>query len=240
MQLRKNVDVTGQLHAVFVLVSNLFEIARSIFTLNSMTSIVFGDRVVHATFREWGTGTVIKVENAAVKGEPAVRVTVRFKNVGLKTFIGDIIPLEVLTDDQVMPGDSSRVRPAIAEVEDLEKSGLTQAVEQKLLDIMLAIPVACRDPFNSIEHRLRRTLDLYKFDMSGRGLMEWATSQTGMDDPLTRFNRTELEVYFKQFAHDRDQHLSKLLQETRGDTTLLEQLVATAPEGAKRAVAKMG
>ncbi len=210
------------------------------FILNSMTSIVFGDRVVHATFREWGTGTVIKVENAVIKGDPAVRVTVRFKNVGLKTFIGDSIPLEVTTDDHVMPGDTSRVRPAIAEVEDLEKSGLTQAIEQKLLDIMLAIPVACRDPFNSIEHRLRRTLDLYKFDMSGRGLMEWATTQTGMDDPLTRFNRTELEVYFKQFAHDRDQHLSKLLQEVRGDTTLVEQLIAAAPEGAKRAVAKMG
>jgi len=173
-------------------------------------------------------------------GTPAVRVTVRFKNVGLKTFIGDSIPLEVMTDDHIMPGDTNCIRPAIAEVEDLEKSGLTQAVEQKLLEIMLAIPVACRDPFNSIEHRLRRTLDLYKFDMSGRGLMEWATSQTGMDDPLTRFNRTELEMYFKQFAHDRDQHLSKLLEEVRGDTSLLKQLVAKAPEGAKRAVAKLG
>lgn len=205
-----------------------------------MTSIVFGDRVVHATFREWGTGTVIKVENAVIKGEPAVRVTVRFKNVGLKTFIGDSMPLEVLADGHVMPGDGNRIRPAIAEVEDLEKSGLTQAVEQKLLDIMVAIPVACRDPFNTIEHRLRRTLDLYKFDLTGRGLMEWATSQTGMDDPLTRFNRTELEVYFNQFAHDRDQHLSKLLQEIRGDSTILDQLVAKAPESARRAVAKMG
>ena len=45
-----------------------------------MTSIVFGDRVVHATFREWGTGTVIKVESAVIKGDPAVRVTVRFNN----------------------------------------------------------------------------------------------------------------------------------------------------------------
>ena len=207
--------------------------------MNSMTSIVFGDRVVHATFREWGTGTVIKVENAFINGEPVARVTVRFKNVGLKTFIGESLPLEVLTDDHIMPGDDNRVRPAIAEVEDLEKSGLTQAVEQKLLDIMLAIPVACRDPFNSIEHRLRRTFDLYKFDMSGRGLMEWATSQTGMDDPLTRFNRTELEVYFKQFAHDRDQHLSKLLEEIRGDSTTLDQLIADAPPSAKQAVAKM-
>ena len=204
-----------------------------------MTSILFGDRVVHATFREWGTGTVIKVENAVIKGEPATRVTVRFKNVGLKTFIGDTLPLEVMTDDHIMPGEGNRIRPAIAEVEDLEKSGLTQAVEQKLLDIMLAIPVACRDPFNTIEHRLRRTLDLYKFDLSGRGLMEWAISQTGMDDPLTRFNRTELEAYFKQFAHDRDQHLSKLLQEVRGDSNILDMLVANAPPSAKRAVAKM-
>ena len=207
--------------------------------MNSMTSIVFGDRVVHETFREWGSGSVIKVENAVVGGEPAPRVTVRFKNVGLKTFIGDPLPLEIMTDDLTMPGDSNHVRPAIAEVEDLEKSGMTQAVEQKLLDIMLAIPIACRDPFNSIELRLRRTLDLYKFDMSGRGLLEWAIFQTGMDDPLTRFNRTELEVYFKQFARDRDQHLSKLLIEIRGDSSMLEQLVADAPAGARRAVAKM-
>ena len=205
-----------------------------------MTSIVFGDRVVHATFREWGTGTVIKVENAVIKGDPAVRVTVRFKNVGLKTFIGDSIPLEVMTDDHVMPGDVSRVRPAIAEVEDLEKSGLTQAVEQKLLDIMLAIPVACRDPFNSIEHRLRRTLDLYKFDMSGRGLMEWAMAQTGMDDPLTRFNRMELEMFFKQYSHELNQHLSKLLSEMREEASTVQRLVAEAPQRAQRAVAKMG
>tara|TARA_B100001750_G_C15230904_1_gene458045 strand:- start:38 stop:733 length:696 start_codon:yes stop_codon:yes gene_type:complete len=219
--------------------SRSFQIARSVFALKSMTSIVFGDRVVHANFREWGTGTVIKVENAYVKGESAVRITVRFNNVGLKKFIGDPIPLEVITDDHVMPGDGGRVRPAIAEVEDLEKSGLTQAVEQKLLDIMIAIPVACRDPFNSIEHRLRRTLDLYKFDMSGRGLMEWATYQTGMDDPLTRFNRTELEVYFKQFSEHREEHLSKLIQEARGDGLLLEKLIAKAPDNARRVVAKM-
>ena len=57
---------------------------------------------------------------------------------------------------------------------------------EKLEDIMHAIPLACRDPFNSAEHRLRRTLDLYKYDMGGKGLMMWATAQTGMDDPLTK------------------------------------------------------
>ena len=207
--------------------------------MSTMTSIAFGDRVAHPSYPEWGSGSVIKVENTALQGKPARRITVRFTQRGLKTFVGDPIPLDILATEHTMPGDGDLKLPAIAEVEQLERSGLTQAVEQKLLDIMLAIPMACRDPFNSGEHRLRRTLDLYKYDMSGRGLMEWAMAQNGMDDPLTRFNRTELEMYFKQFAHDRDRHLSKLLSELREESTMIKQLVAEAPVGAKHAVSKL-
>ena len=69
--------------------------------------------------------------------------------------------------------------------------------------------------------------------------MEWAMAQTGMDDPLTRFNRTELEVFFKQYAHNLDQHLAKLLSEMHSDKTLINKLVASAPQGAKHAVAKI-
>jgi len=137
-----------------------------------------------------------------------------------------------------MPGDRELKRPAIAEVEDLEKSGLQQAVQQKLEDIMHAIPLACRDPFNSAEHRLRRTLDLYKYDMGGKGLMMWATAQTGMDDPLTRFNRTELEVYYKHYSHDLQLHLAKLLSEMHGENKLIKRLLSEAPQRAKRAVDK--
>ncbi len=90
-----------------------------------------------------------------------------------------------------------------------------------------------------VEHRMRRTLDLYKYDLTGKGLMEWAMAQTGMDDPLTRFNRTELEVYFKQYSFLLKQHLSKLLSEMYEDKTSLNRLLAEAPEGARRAVAKM-
>ena len=75
--------------------------------------------------------------------------------------------------------------------------------------------------------------------MSGKGLMEWAMGQTGMDDPLTRFNRTELEVYFKQYSFLLKQHLSKLLSEMYSDREMLQQLLAEAPEGARRAVAKL-
>ena len=75
--------------------------------------------------------------------------------------------------------------------------------------------------------------------MSGRGLMEWAMAQTGMDDPLTRFNRTELEEYFTQFAHNRDQHLAKLLREMHSEQSTVKELINAAPAGAKHAVAKL-
>lgn len=202
-------------------------------------TIAYGDRVTHPQYPEWGNGAVIKVENTAVQGGPTTRVTVRFSSAGLKSFVGDQLPLVLLDDEHIMPGDSVSTRPAIAEVEDLERTGLTQAVEQKLLEIMHTIPLACRDPFNSAEHRLRRTLELYKYDMSGRGLMEWAMAQTGMDDPLTRFNRTELEAFFKQYSHDLNQHLSKLLSEMREEKTIIQRLVSEAPQRAQRAVAKM-
>ncbi|MDP7006319.1 MAG: DUF3553 domain-containing protein [Phycisphaerales bacterium] len=203
-----------------------------------MVSIEFGDRVVHQKFPEWGSGSVIKVENTAVNGESTLRVTVRFSNTGLKSFVGNNLPLDLLDSGHSMPGDQDRKRPAIAEVEDLEKSGLTHAVEKKLIEIMMSIPLACRDPFNTAEHRLRRTLKLYKYNMSGKGLMEWAIAQTGMDDPLTRFNRTELEDFFKQYKHELNQHLVKLLQEIGTDDSTVKRLVSEAPENAKRAIEK--
>ncbi len=204
-----------------------------------MVSIEFGDRVIHQQFPEWGSGSVIKVEKTAVNGEPTSRVTVRFSNNGLKSFIGNNLPLDILDDGHSMPGDKELKRPAIAEVEDLEKSGLTHAVEKKLIEIMMSIPLACRDPFNTPEHRLRRTLNLYKYDTSGKGLMEWATAQTGMDDPLTRFNRTELEDFFKHYKHELNQHLAKLLQEMSSDESTVNKLVLEAPVNAKRAIEKL-
>ena len=205
--------------------------------MNNQCAISFGDTVCHPKHPEWGSGAVTKVEQTAINGKPAIRIAVRFKSAGLKTFAGATLPLEVMESEFSMPGDG-HAKPAIAEVESLEQSGLTEAVEQKIMDIMLAIPLPCRDPFNSIEHRIKRTLDLYKFDLSGRGLMEWAMSQTGMDDPLTRFNRTELEVFFKQFANDRDMHLCKLVKELSNEQKSLKDIVESVPQSARKALSK--
>ena len=205
--------------------------------MNNQCAISFGDTVRHPKHPEWGSGAVTKVEQTAINGVPAVRIAVRFKSAGLKTFAGTSLPLEVMKSEFSLSGDG-HAKPAIAEVESLEQSGLTEAVEQKIMDIMLAIPLPCRDPFNTIEHRIKRTLDLYKFDLSGRGLMEWAMAQTGMDDPLTRFNRTELEVFFKQFAKDRDVHLCKLVKELSNERKSLKDVVESVPQGARKALTK--
>ena len=202
-------------------------------------TIEFGDRVRHPKFPEWGSGAVIKVEQTPINGEPTTRVTVRFSSAGLKSFVGNQLPLELLSTDHEMPGDKIGTRPAISDVEDLERSGLTQAVEQKLLEIMHVIPMACRDPFNTAEHRLRRTFELFKYDMSGRGLMEWAMAQTGMDDPLTRFSRTELEEFFKEYSHELNRHLAKLLSEMHEEKATVDRLLSEAPMRAKRAVQRI-
>jgi hypothetical protein len=215
-------------------VQNIQIVYEEEFEIIMIESIAFGDRVTHKLHPEWGSGAVIKVENTVVAGKPAPRVTVRFANAGLKIFAGLSLPLTAMQGDHTAPGDLYLERPAIAEVEDLERSGLSQAVEKKLLEIMLAIPLACRDKFNTPEHRLKRTLDLYKFDMSGRGLMEWAIVQTGMDDPLTRFNRGQLEEYFKRWVRDRDSHLSDILSEMRDDPKTAKRLMQEAPDAALR------
>jgi len=197
-------------------------------------TIAFGDRVTHELHPEWGSGAVIKVENAIISGSPVPRVTVRFANAGLKIFAGNALPLTPMESGHTVPGDRYFERPAIAAVEDLEKSGLTQAVEKKMLEIMLSIPMACKDKFNTAEYRLKRTLELYKFDMSGRGLMEWAIVQTGMDDPLTRFNRGQLEEYFKRWVRERDSQLANVLSELRDDPKTAKRLMQKAPKAALR------
>ena len=88
--------------------------------MSNQCAISFGDTVRHPKHPEWGTGAVTKVEQTAINGEPTIRVAVRFKSAGLKTFAGASLPLEVMQSEFSMPGDAL-AKPAIAEVESLEQ-----------------------------------------------------------------------------------------------------------------------
>ena len=72
----------------------------------TVMNISFGDKVIHPKFPEWGNGAVIKVDNTAVQGESTTRITVRFSSAGLKSFVGDSVPLDVVADEHTMPGDT--------------------------------------------------------------------------------------------------------------------------------------
>jgi len=173
-----------------------------------------GDRVVHATKPEWGQGDVLEATATQHEGKACQRVTVRFARVGLKT---------VLT--------------AIAELRPAQDGGggwLSDLEAGNPGDRLTAIPDACTDPFRSLESRLEATARLYRFQPSGASLVEWAAIQSGMDDPLVRFTRHDLERYFDQFRIVLDNHLRKLLAEaSRKDPAMISRVARTAPPAAQ-------
>ena len=100
-----------------------------------------------------------------------------------------------------------------------------------------ATPRVRRDPFLSLEKRLINTLNLYKYAPEGASLLDWAAAQSGLADPLVRFNRHELELLFRRFEINRDDHLRKLAQELkRADAEALARVVRSAPASARNAL----
>ena len=69
--------------------------------------------------------------------------------------------------------------------------------------------------------------------------MDWAVAQTGLDDPLSRFTRHELEQHFDRWAYEREQHLSKLLQEARLEPATVNNALKNALPSAQSAVRKL-
>ena len=206
--------------------------------LDSRVEYEFGDRVQLVQRPEWGIGSITRVENVPVNGEPARRLTIRFPNAGLKTLNAEVAHLEKIDAREVLeerPVDRISSIDRIAEDEMM--AGLA---DRKLKEVMLAIPESCRDPFRTIEARIKSTLELYRFDQGGKGLMDWSVIQTGLDDPLSRFNRHELEQHYSRWSCERDAHLNKLLQEAREARLDVESLFSTASGGAKTVLRRRG
>lgn len=195
--------------------------------------IQFGDRVRHVKRPEWGVGAVVRVEDIANNGKTTQRLSVRFPNAGLKTLNTDVAALEVISDD-ADTADS---------IDDLDRMGrsewLAPIAQKKIEELMISIPQETRDVFTSLRSRLTMTLDLYRFDKSGKGLIDWAYAQSRLDDPLSRFNRHELEVLFDRWSHERDQHLSRLLQDAKKTPDLVRKLRADAPPAAQKALERL-
>ncbi len=199
----------------------------------------FGQEVRHPKCPEWGVGSVVKAEVVTVNGRNAQRLSVRFPGAGVKTLNTAYAKLEHVISEG--PAESECVDESQVDVWDKisESQWLAPVAQKKIEEAMIVLPEQARDPFARLEQRLAFTLGLYRFDRTGRGLIDWAVAQTGMKDPLTRFNRHQLEQYFDRWAFERDAHLGRLLQGTGPDRAAIEDLLAKAPRAARDAVRKL-
>ncbi|MCI0631964.1 MAG: DUF3553 domain-containing protein [Phycisphaerales bacterium] len=201
-----------------------------------------GDRVRHAGRPEWGIGTITKVESLPMNGQASQRVSIRFPNAGVKTLVtGQGHSLLQRADEAHDPLGDGQPQSVKAWDKMKDSGWLAPMAKRKVEEAMITLPMEVRDPFNSLQKRLTLTMGLYRFDRSGRGVIDWAVAQTGLDDPLTRFTRHELEQKFDRWSFERDQHLAKLIHEIRnsGELAIIQAAMKSAPPAAQDVVRRL-
>lgn len=194
----------------------------------------FGDRVRHSKRPEWGVGSVVRVEELPVNGATSQRLQIRFPGVGVKTLAAGHAPLERVAAEAKSVEDPD----APSQVRLWDKVGETDwlagVAQKKIEETMISLPSEASDPFRDIGQRLRFTVKLYRFERTGRGLIDWAVAQTGLDDPLSRFNRHELERFFDRWAYEREAHLARLVREASDARLPIDDIAKDAPPAARK------
>ncbi len=194
-----------------------------------------GDSVRHPERPEWGVGNVTRTEICTNSGTRDLRVWVRFPNVGEKVLLASVAKLEVMGEQTGMQAIYSR--PTITQVEGAGSDGwLAKIGERNATELMIGISPEATDPFANIKVRLERTLKLYRFDGRAASLNDWAVAQSGLSDPMTRFNRQELEQLHKRWLFNLDTHLGRLLQEVRYQNGVLDEVLRDATPVGRKAV----
>lgn len=189
----------------------------------NVRAFALGDRVRHAARPEWGVGEVTAMEALVQEGKPTQRLVIRFERAGFKTLSSAFADLRPASDT-----------PAIAP----QKPSDPLAAEDVSAEARLTtLPDTATDPFVPLKKRLIATLGLYRFTGQGGSLIDWACMQTGLKDPMVRFNRHELEELFKRFRFALDQHLVRLGKDAkRQEPGLLEEMVSTIGGEARQAL----
>ena len=191
-----------------------------------------GDELKLCTRPEWGTGKVTKVEHLTRDGERDQRLWVKFPNVGMKTILAGAAEIERVGEPLSGDDDHSFAARELSH----ESGWLGEIMKDRPEEAMTSLPPECSDPFTSLQKRLERTLSLFRFEASGSSLIEWAIAQTGLDDPLSRFNRHELEAFFDQWRRARDEQTRRLVEESRKNREDVSELIQRAPVSARNAL----
>ncbi len=179
--------------------------------------------VAHPRKPEWGAGVVRQAEPASHEGVQGQRLRVDFANNRGTTINTAIAPLvsgdamnnsrdnhftspKGLGQDMSMSTDASKM--GAGWLDQLEGSN---GGKRELWDL----PHACNDPFASDAEQLDATLDTFKYSTEPGPLFQWAVVQTGLDDPLSKHTRVELEQAFPRYARDRDNRLFELVRQMK-------------------------
>ena len=182
-----------------------------------------GDTVRHPKRPEWGLGTVRSIQ-AIVQpdGSRAQRLTVDFANQGRKNINTAIAPL---TREGDAPPTTAKTTAAVASANGSTDasgggsggSGWLDALDPEgaKSNELWDLPDELSDPFASPAERLKATLQTYRFSTEPRALMDWAVVQTGLNDPLSKYTRSELEQAFPRYVRDRDAHLKDLVRQLK-------------------------
>ena len=194
-------------------------------------SFSFGDVVRHGSRPEWGAGHVTKVEPSSYEGKPVCRLTVRFESAGMKTLSVPPAPIQLDSSDE---GDSNDCdNENTLQSIDKMASQFGVDIEVKIKEFMSKLPESCRDPFKTSVEKFKETAQLYRFDESPHGLLDWSRAQTSLEDPMTRFNRMELESFYETWKKVRDSYFKKLSLELV-DSEDFKNVIEAAPVFAKK------
>jgi hypothetical protein len=182
-----------------------------------------GDVVVHSRRREWGDGVVEKAATVEQDGKAGQRLTVTFRHHGRVTINTNVAMLVAKEKNQDMSTTN-----ATKLADEAPRGGWLDSLNGDRAQAALwSLPEVMTDPFTSLRQRLVATLDSYRFSKEARSLIEWSIAQTGLEDPLTRFTRHELEEGFDRFARDRVVHLNDLVRtiKRQGQGAMLDDVL---------------
>jgi hypothetical protein len=108
------------------------------------------------------------------------------------------------------------------------------------LEALQKLPENINDPFVPIMKRVQATLDLYKLWDKPAGVLDWATIQTGLRDPMSMMSRHELEAQMDRFRISLDGHLKKILKDARReDAKAVDVALAQCGPAAKAALRRV-
>ncbi len=199
-----------------------------------------GDVIVHTGCPQWGEGLVDEVVNIVHEGKAAQRLIVKFANRGrviLNSAIAPLVSKDAAVSMNPFRNTSLSPAPAYARAGESNRTSSNAARGaggaggaggdwlskfEKREHELHKLPASLNDVFSTLAQRLEATLDTFKFSTEPRSLMDWAVIQTGLNDPMTKYTRHELESGFERYARDRDLHLKDLVKQFRQEGRLAE------------------